>query len=201
MSSVEERYLANYDQIARDHISFWRQTGGNPFQTPQAIKLNEDATVRLAEKYLMPNHRILDAGCGMGDLLLRFPKHDRTGVDISLGYLDIARERGLYVHQLQLERMPWENEFDMVLCTDVLEHVLDLNAVVRALLRVLKPGGILIARTPNDEPLSTNTDPYEFVHVRRFDYSALYILFRKIFDCEILEIPVDGDSIHAVVRK
>lgn len=199
--SVLERYQRNYDQIARDHISHWRETGNNPFQDPFVLRANEDATVAVVEQHLQPGDRILDAGCGMGDLLLRFPSHERVGVDISWDYLEIGWQRKLDVRQFEIEKMPWRSEFDMVICTDVLEHVFDLNAVVRRLLRVLRKGGILIARTPNEEALSITTDPYEFVHVRRFDQATMYLLFHKIFGCQVLETPINGDVLHAVVRK
>ncbi len=123
------------------------------------------------------------------------------GVDISWDYLEIARERGLDVHLYEIEELPWGPVFDMVLCTDVLEHVFDLNAVVRGLLKVLKPGGYLVVRSPNEEALSITTDPYEFVHVRRFDFASMYLLFHVIFECEVVEIRVHGSELHAVIRK
>lgn len=200
--SVLSRYRRNYDQIARDHVSHWRKTGLNPFQGAEHVTANEDATVELANKYLAPDSMILDAGCGMGDLMLRFPDHIIWGIDISADYLQVARERRLNVVEGRIEKLPrsWGN-FDMVLCTDVLEHVLDLNRAVRELLRILKPGGILIARTPNEEPLTIDNGAYEFVHLRRFDRPTFYLLFEKIFDCEVLEVVVTGDVIHAVARK
>jgi len=202
--SIASAYRVNYDAIARDHISHWRATGQNPFQDAWQVKANEDATVALIERYSKPKQRMLDAGCGMGDLLLRCPNLICGGLDISEDYLEVAKERGLNVIQGRLEKMPYDAAaFDLVVCTDVLEHVLDLNRVVRELLRVLKVGGVLIVRTPDSEDLTSymTYETYEFVHVRSFDEPSLYLLFRKVFDCEILEISKSGDIIHAVVRK
>lgn len=199
--SVSSRYRANYDQIARDHISCWRKNGLNPFQDEGVLRHNESETVFYAKKYLRSGDRILDAGCGMGDLMLHFPEHETVGVDISDDYLEIARERGLDVHLCEIEEMIWIQEFDMVLCTEVLEHVFDLNVVVENLLRALKPGGHLIVRVPNEEALSITTDPYEFVHVRRFDFPTMYLLFHTIFGCEVVETGVSGNALHGVMRK
>lgn len=202
--SVTTAYRANYDAIARDHIAHWRATGQNPFQPHWQVKANEDATVQLIERYSKPKQRMLDAGCGMGDLLERCPGLIRNGIDISADYLEVAKERGLNVTQGRLEKMPYEAAaFDLVVCTDVLEHVFDLNRVVRELLRVLKAGGVLIVRTPDSEDLTDymTYSTYEFVHVRRFDRPSLYLLFHKIFGCEVEEISENGDIIHAVVRK
>ena len=50
--------------------------------------------------------------------------------------------------------MPYSDEsFDVILCTDVLEHVIDLNLCVAKILSVLKKGGLLIIRVPNREDL------------------------------------------------
>ena len=202
--SVQSAYKRNYDQIAHDHVTYWRETGGNPFQGEAILAHNENTTVELAKKYLKPGDVILDAGCGMGDLLMRFPKHERWGIDISGEYVAIARYRGLYVQQGRIEKLPWPKEsFDMAFCTDVLEHVLDLNRAVKELLRVLKPGGVIIARTPNEEVLPLDNGGYEFVHLRRFDSPTFHLLFQRIFRCEVLEVVVseNRDVIWAVARK
>ncbi len=199
--SVLSRYQRNYDQIAHDHVRYWRETGNNPFQEEGILRHNEASTVHYINVYA-PRGYWLDAGCGMGDLLMQFPNRERAGVDISAEYLEIAEQRGLQVFNCPVEEMKLpSNCFDLVTATDILEHVLDLNAAVKELLRVLRPGGVLIVRTPNEEELRINSDPYEYVHLRRFDFSTFYLLFKKVFGCEVLDIPVDGDIIHAVVRK
>jgi len=202
--SVQSAYRANYDQIAHDHVKFWRETGRNPFQEEGTLARNENATVEIAKKHLQEDDVILDAGCGMGDLLVRFPDHERYGIDISSEYVAIARHRGLSVQKGRIEKLPWTKEtFDAVFATDVLEHVLDLNRAVRELLRVLKTGGVIIARTPNEEALAYDTGAYEFVHLRRFDHPTFHLLFGKIFRCEVLEVVVSEgrDVIWAVARK
>jgi len=203
--TIAQAYRANYDQIARDHIAYWRETGRNPFQDEGTLQRNENETVELIKKYLPEEHLLLDAGCGMGDLLMRFPEGREQihyGVDMSKDYVEVAHERGLKVYEARIEKMPFiRNVFDVVVCTDVLEHVLDLNAAVKELLRVLKPGGVLIVRTPNEEALRVNDEPYEFVHLRRFDEPTFRLLFGKIFGCEVLEVVAHGDVIHAVAGK
>jgi ubiquinone/menaquinone biosynthesis C-methylase UbiE len=199
--TVAQRYRSNYDRIALDHVEHWRQYGRNPFQDEHFLRSNEKATVHLINAYA-PGGKMLDAGCGMGDLLMCFPDRERHGVDISKPYLDVARERGLDVTRCTIEKMPFPaRTFDLVTATDILEHVLDLNAAVRELLRVLKRGGILIARTPNEEELGIDEVPYEFMHLRRFDEPTMHLLFARVFGCEVLHLEADGETLHAVVRK
>jgi 2-polyprenyl-3-methyl-5-hydroxy-6-metoxy-1,4-benzoquinol methylase len=199
---MTRRYKANYDQIARDHIRHWRITGRNPFQNESVIAHNEADTLLMIQRWAKPGDLILDAGCGMGDLLLRLGDYQAVGIDLSTDYIEIAKERGLDARVGRVEKLPWPREqFDVVVCADVLEHVLDLNKAVRELLRVLKPGGTLVVRTPNQEALAVDTEPYEYVHLRRFDHPTMHLLFRKIFDCEILETIEDPEVIHVAVRK
>jgi 2-polyprenyl-3-methyl-5-hydroxy-6-metoxy-1,4-benzoquinol methylase len=201
LSSVAQRYQGNYDKIAKVHVDHWLATGANPFQDPLMLKANEDATVALIEQYA-PTGPWLDAGCGMGDLLLRFPDRDCYGIDISDVYIDVARERGLWVWNKPVEDTGYQDEqFDVVTACDILEHVLDVNAAVRELLRVLRPGGVLIARVPDMEPVEWEGQTYEFVHLRIFDEGTLRILLGVIFDMDVLECLHDGNTIHIVARK
>jgi SAM-dependent methyltransferase len=198
-------FRENYDAIAQAHIAHWQVTGGNPFIPPEDVAAFADVTVGVIGRYCKPGDTILDAGCAMGDLLDRFPDRIRHGVDISSDYLAIAASRGIVTVQAMLEALPYPDAmFDLVIATDVLEHVLDLNAVVREIIRVLKPGGYIVARCPNGEDLATYADPaqiWRFVHLRRFDVPTFWLLFNRIFDCPTVEfIPVRTELI-VVARK
>jgi SAM-dependent methyltransferase len=57
-------------------------------------------------------------------------------------------------------RLPWDdNRFDLVCCLETIEHLLPehLNPVLRELLRVVRPGGIVLLTTPNSENLRSQT--------------------------------------------
>lgn len=203
-AEIRRAYRANYDRIAHDHVTHWREHGVNPFQPEHERRSHEDMTIALIEKHTQPCEW-LDVGCGMGDLLMRLPSYQRYGIDLSDDYLDVAvYERKLYASKADAEKIPYPaNRFGLVTATDLLEHVLDVNRVVKELLRVTKPGGIVIVRTPNQDNLSgyVEYDTYEFVHLRAFDAPSLHLLFGKVFGCEVLETPVIDGEVHAVVRK
>lgn len=198
-------YERNYDQIARDYVAHWRKTGRNPFQDPNEQAAHENATLALVERYVAPDSSLLDAGCGMGDLMRRLEEsYYVKGCDIAEPLLEIARERGLDVSNSFIEDMPYPDEcFDAVVATDILEHVLDLNAALRELLRVLKPGGFLIVRVPNEEDLSQYLDPvpYKFIHLRRFDQVSTRLFLTKVFDLKIVEMSIAHITLNVVCRK
>jgi 2-polyprenyl-3-methyl-5-hydroxy-6-metoxy-1,4-benzoquinol methylase len=102
----------------------------------------------------LPCEAFLDAGCGDGRYLAalaaELPQR-RAGVDLSERILETARERvPADFRQGNLEAIPFaDGEFDVVLCSQVIEHVLDADAAVDELARVLRPNGTLIISTDN----------------------------------------------------
>lgn len=202
--TLREAYERNYEQIGADVAAHWRKTGGNPFQTPEALKAHEDGTAALIHSYLTEGSSILDAGCGIGDLMLRLAAYEVQGCDISTPLLEVARERGLTVTRAFIEELPFADEtFDCVVTCDVLEHVLDLNAALRELLRVLKPAGLFVMRVPNEEDLSQYLAPvpYEFIHLRRFDPGSTRIFLSKVFGLQIAEMKIVNICLNVVAWK
>ncbi len=114
----------------------------------------EDSTADLIRKYSVHAVNILDVGVGMGRILDKFPQLERYGIDIAMPYLEYAKAKGIKVALSLVEDMPYERDyFDCIVCTDVLEHVFDLNLAFRNIIDVLKPGGFLIVRVPYREDL------------------------------------------------
>lgn len=186
-----DAYVDNYGDIAHDHVASLMAAEGNPFMARSLIDDLEDSTRALIARHVKPGSRILDVGVGLGRLLSPFDKLQRYGIDISLDYLRRARETGISCCFSRIEDMPYKDGFfDAVVCTDVLEHVLDLNYCTAQILRVLRPGGVLILRVPHNDLLEVYAEvpqPYELIHLRRFDVPSLRLHFEKIFDCRFVE--------------
>jgi SAM-dependent methyltransferase len=122
----------------------------------------------LARAALPPSPRILDAGCGTGRNLLEFGKLGRaTGVDVSPQAVEFCRGRGVEdVRQAAVEDLPFDAlSFDVLLATDVIEHVDDDMAVLRELRRVAADDARLILTVPAYQWLWSTHD--ESVHHRR----------------------------------
>ena len=101
---------------------------------------------------IRPDSRVLDLGCSQG--LLARPLLEKNvhviGVDVGPGER-LARELSQY-HQHDLEQpleIPFERDFDYVVCADVIEHIRNRTQLLRGARRYLKPAGRLIISTPN----------------------------------------------------
>lgn len=99
--------------------------------------------------------RLLEVGCGAGHVLERFPSHARTtGIDLSPSMLERARgrlEAGTGLARAAAEALPFPaGAFDVVLCTEVLEHTRDPRAVMEELVRVAGEGGRVVVSVPHE---------------------------------------------------
>jgi 2-polyprenyl-3-methyl-5-hydroxy-6-metoxy-1,4-benzoquinol methylase len=203
--SVQTRYRRNYDQIARDHVEYAiSHRGQNPFQGWDNVQENNARTVELVGEFVPEGSAILEVGCGIGDLLQNLGRYVTAGLDIAQPYVDECQRRGLSVFRGAAERTGLlAASFDCVIAADLLEHVLDVNKVVKECLRVLRKGGVLVVRTPDSEHMEMYVDyaGYEYIHLRSFQPAEIWLLFTKIFPCEILALEQNGQVIHAAVRK
>ena len=100
--------------------------------------------------------RVLEVGCGTGDTLGYLKQQGRCdwagGVELVASAAEIARSKVDLVIEGDVETMelPFEDgSLDVILCLDILEHLVDPWSMVRKLDKLLKPGGALIASIPN----------------------------------------------------
>ena len=121
---------------------------------------------------------VLDAGCGSGRNMAEFASLGRvSGVDPAPEALEACRARGLTdVVQAPLEQLPFDDgSFNLLLATDVLEHVDDDRAALRELRRVATPDALLLVTVPAHARLWSAHD--DALHHRR-RYSRAELLAR-----------------------
>jgi 2-polyprenyl-3-methyl-5-hydroxy-6-metoxy-1,4-benzoquinol methylase len=96
--------------------------------------------------------RLLDVGCGRGDLGAALVRRGWrvAGIDPSEQACAIARARGVDTCVATLESAPFEEAaFDAVVMNHSLEHVVDPRDDLARCYRLLRPGGLLIVSVPN----------------------------------------------------
>lgn len=115
----------------------------------------------LAQRYVPRARAILDVGCGQGELLRelsrRFPGASVAGADLSEQGLADSRRRNpsFELFRLDLENPQLETrhaarlgKYDLVVCSEVLEHIADDAAAARRLATLLSPEGRLLITVP-----------------------------------------------------
>ncbi len=96
--------------------------------------------------------RLLDVGCSSG-AFLRVARElglEAEGVEISPEAAEAARQAGFRVHTGLLENAGYPDaSFDAIALIELLEHLREPRGLLAECGRILRPGGILMATTPN----------------------------------------------------
>ncbi|MGC3872324.1 bifunctional 2-polyprenyl-6-hydroxyphenol methylase/3-demethylubiquinol 3-O-methyltransferase UbiG [Halomonas sp. GXIMD04776] len=153
--NVDQSEIAKFDALASQ---WWDRDGDfKPLHDINPLRLDFiDSRAGLAGK------QVIDVGCG-GGILSEAMTHRGavvTGIDMGEAPLAVARlhqqESGTNVlyRQASAEEMASAHpgEFDVVACLEMLEHVPDPAAVVRACATLVKPGGHVFFSTINRNP-------------------------------------------------
>lgn len=126
-------------------------------------------TVEFKRLFVMPGAKILDIGCGSGRHICEaFRLEGVTAVGADVNFADMIEARGkLNFHEKVGEHgggvwalsasdvndLPFKDKsFDLVICSEVLEHIPDHQAAVSEIMRVLKPGCNLVVSVPRYTP-------------------------------------------------
>lgn len=144
--ATEDQSRHYYDQFAKRYDD---QRGGN---APGGYHdLLDDLEVDLVRRY-GTDKDVLEVGCGTGLLLTRFADFARTakGIDLSEGMLEKARARGLDVACASATELPFADaSFDLACSFKVLAHIPAIEDALSEMLRVVRPGGHVIAEFYN----------------------------------------------------
>src|SRR5262249_29211977 len=101
-----------------------------------------------------PGAACLDVGCGDGGTVgpwLQSRGCRYLGVDVSSNAVEMAAARGLDAKKIDdAGALPLPDDgFDLAICLEVLEHLFQPQVAAAETLRILKPGGVLVAAVPN----------------------------------------------------
>jgi 2-polyprenyl-3-methyl-5-hydroxy-6-metoxy-1,4-benzoquinol methylase len=179
--SLKQAYLA--EKFGLDGVV------SKPFRRVLALPIRlsgvECDTLDIPLRYLaIPNKgRMLDVGCGDGSIvkLAKDLGWDAEGLDFDPQAVETARREGLSIRAGKLEEQSYpEGAFDFVHMSHVIEHVHNPLVVLREVRRVLRPGGLLVAMTPNADswghrhfgPDWAALDPPRHLHIFNADTLA-----------------------------
>jgi len=131
---------------------------------------------------------LLDIGCQNGRQLVQlrsiFPDKELTGLDISDDAIKVAKRilpSANFVASAA-ESMPFANDrFDVAYMTETLEHVIDVDVVLKEIRRIVKPGWMFIGSVPIGKYGDGG------VHLRYYDHDMLTSHLSSYFVVEEIE--------------
>lgn len=161
----------------------------------------------LSEVALLVNFKeanVLDVGCGSGLFMkpiISAGCENCYGIDGPTEFGGFALKRGYkevrQVEDLCSDSIPYEDgKFDLVVCKDVFEHLLDPLHTLSEMKRVLKPNGYLLLHVPNHFPLmgrlkflfNNNIDTFSFFlnesrwtfpHIRFYEHNDMLKVLKE----------------------
>ncbi len=143
-----------------------------------------------------PGLRVLDLGCRTGALTQYYAKGNSVvGVDVDRAALEHAVERlGIEAVWADVEEeLPFQDaSFDVVVAGELFEHLAEPAAAVAHILRVLRPGGLLVGSVPNAfrlkyrlRYLAGRPPETDATHLQLFTPAALRALLASFEDVEL----------------
>lgn len=165
-------------------------------------KMNKpEKLYEIVNKQIKYKSMILELGCAAGSFgeYLHFKRKCTViGADISKLQLDIARQKNAYdklfhidLNKLNNEFAEYANYFDVILLTDVIEHLTDVENLFLKIKPLLKKNGIIIVSVPNithqSIKLSLLLDEFDYTpcgildstHVKFYTAKSAKELFNK----------------------
>lgn len=121
--------------------------------------------------------KLLVVGSGMGAIFWGLDSHDCYGVDISMASLTGAMQNNPNVKFARCDAtmLPFPSDsFDIVYSNAVLEHIVDDKAAALEMLRVLRPGGLLLQCVPGNPKIPVEEN---LGHLRHYTEESLLNLF------------------------
>jgi ubiquinone/menaquinone biosynthesis C-methylase UbiE len=140
-------------------------------------------------KDLARGKMVLDFGCNNGYGTKEISQHATAtaGVDVSARAIEDARRRyareGIEFCVFDGVRLPFTDEhFDIVTSFQVIEHIMDIDAYLSEIYRVLKPEGLAVFTTPNAAiRLDPGMKPWNRFHVREYKSDELASVLQSQF--------------------
>lgn len=150
--------------------------------------------LKLIDRFFKEQGSVLDIGCGVGliDFYLAKKGYKVTAIDISSRAIDLAKESAINLglknvdfHVRNVENELVEKKYDFIICSEVIEHVLDPTALLSKIFSISTDNTVIIISAPiSQSPLYKigflNVFDHEVGHLRRYSQESLVELLQSL---------------------
>lgn len=166
----------NDEMVEKYHSEGTLFESANPFLR-YVEKMRAKTIVKLAN---VSNHdSVIDVGCGEGYILSLLPKaNEIIGLDISKAALN--RAKNFLQNRKDIELL-WgdgrnthfeDDSFDVVICSEMLEHIPNPHDAIKEMHRILKPNGNLVVSIPDESRIKQIMRIIKFFKLDHFLHAA-----------------------------
>lgn len=161
----------------------------------------------LFKQYIKPKMKVLDAGCGSGifSIYLALKGCEVTGIDGSEKMIELCNHQ-IFENKVQVTfhqaLLPFENidayvKQDVIICSSVLEYIVDYELVIKQFVQILNPKGLLIISMPNQDSWYRKMEKYIFKftgkppsyqYIQHIEKEKAFTKRLSMFGFELLEI-------------
>lgn len=167
------------NEMERYYEEYHKEKGANAYTMGRVKDTSRVLTlISWIKEYAKPGDRILDVGCGDMYLASQLPEYQWTGIDLTT---EPSQGKAIK-HDLAVTPYPFpEGSFELVVCSEVLEHCWDIVKIQKEVARLIKKNGTYLLSTPNfdwmDHHISSfrqllfdPVKPHLYEHIRQYNF-------------------------------
>lgn len=138
--------------------------------------------------------KVLDVGCGNAWVAKHFLARQSEVFSMDISSVNVEKALSTYPNPkhtgviADVFNLPFrQDQFDVIIAAEIIEHVVDPSGFVKALFGVLKPGGTLVVSTPFEEKIKysmcihCNQATPQFAHLHSFSKQSFIDILEKNF--------------------
>jgi len=150
---IEENYYFDpaKNEFENARISHWDKVASNIKKWHKAGKYYHQRLIEIYNNMVYPGSKILEIGCGNGDLLDSIDSDKKIGIDFSPAMVNLAQIKHpkLTIINAHADNFLLNEDFDYIILSDLLNDVWDVQAIFNNIKKYTKPNTRIIINTYN----------------------------------------------------
>ena len=150
---IEEHYYFDpaKNEFENARISHWDKVASNINKWHKAGKYYHQRLIEIYNNMVYPGSKILEIGCGNGDLLDSIDSDKKIGIDFSPAMVNLAQIKHpkLTIINAHADNFLLNEDFDYIILSDLLNDVWDVQAIFNNIKKYTKPNTRIIINTYN----------------------------------------------------